>query len=186
MKGNVMNNLGTIILESQRLILRRVDEKDAEELYNGYLNQEEFLYYANKERKSLEEIIEMLKVKNEKYQSEDYYDWVITLKETEDIIGAINLKLNTQNDSVEFNYAVDNRYTGNGYMTEALNEVKIFCLNKLKVNRFQGGCCIENIASKRVMEKCEMRYEGTLRNYIKLKDGYHDMYMFSIVNDMDK
>ena len=66
-------------------------------------------------------------------------------------------------------------------MTEALNEVKRFCLEDLKVNRFQGGCAAENIASKRVMEKCKMQYEGTLRSFLKLEDGYHDMYMFSII-----
>lgn len=94
-----------------------------------------------------------------------------------------NLKVNEYNDSVEFNYAIDNRYTNKGYMTEALEIVKDFCLNKLKVQRFQGGCCIENIASKKVMEKCKMEYEGTLRKYIKLKDGYHDMHMYSIIKE---
>ena len=69
-------------------------------------------------------------------------------------------------------------------MTEALNLVKDYCLNELKVNRFQGGCCVKNIASKRVMEKCGMQCEGILRKYIILDDGYHDMYMFSIVNEM--
>lgn len=178
-----MNHLGTISLESERLLMRRAEEKDAESLYSGYLNQEEFLYYANKEKKSLEDTIEMLKVKKELYQSKEYYDWVITLKGSDKVIGAINLKVNTNNNSVEFNYAIDSRYVCNGYMTEALNEVKKFCLNNLNVVRFQGGCCMENIASRRVMEKCEMHCEGILRKYIKLRDGYHDMCMFSIVKE---
>ena len=50
-----MKHLGTIELETKRLILRRFEEKDAEELYFGYINQKEFLYYANKEKKTLEE-----------------------------------------------------------------------------------------------------------------------------------
>lgn len=177
-----MNNLGTITLQSERLILRKYEEKDADELYNGYMNQEEFLYYANKENKTLEEIQDLIKSKIERYQNDDYYNWVITLKETGNIIGSINLNVDKYNDSVQFNYAIDNRYTNKGYMTEALNEMKRFCLNDLKVNRFQGGCCIENIASKRVMEKCGMQYEGKLRSYVRLKDGYHDMYMFSIIH----
>ena len=68
-------------------------------------------------------------------------------------------------------------------MTEALCEIKRFCLEELHVKRFQGGCVIENIASKRVMEKCKMECEGILKSYIKLKDGFHDMYMFSIINE---
>jgi len=177
-----INHLGTKELNTKRLLLRKFKEADAEELYEGYMNQEEFLYYAHKERKSLEEIKYLLKKKVEKYQNSDYYNWVITLKETKKIIGAINLNINIYNDSVEFNYAIDNRYTNNGYMTEALEEIKRVALNELNVNRFQGGCCVENNASRRVMEKCGMECEGILKNYVKLKDGYHDMYMFSIVN----
>ena len=178
-----MEHLGTMKLETKRLILRRFEEKDAEELYFGYINQKEFLYYANKERKTLEEEKMSLININNKYEIKDYYNWLIVLKETKKIIGSINLKVNEYNDSVEFSYAIDNRYTNKGYMTEALEIVKDFCLNKLKVQRFQGGCCIENIASKKVMEKCKMEYEGTLRKYIKLKDGYHDMCMYSIINN---
>ena len=124
-----------------------------------------------------------LKNINEKYKNLDYYNWLITLKNTKEIIGCINLRIDDHNDSVEFNYAIDNRFTNNGYMTETLMKIKQFALENLKVNRFQGGCCVENLASKKVMEKCGMHFEGTLRNYIKLKDGFHDMHMFSIINN---
>ena len=70
-------------------------------------------------------------------------------------------------------------------MTEALKTVKDYCFNELSVNRLFGGCEINNIASKRVMEKCSFVYEGTLRNYLKLRDGYHDMHVYSIIRDRD-
>ena len=79
---------------------------------------------------------------------------------------------------MEFNYAIDKKHQCNGYMTEALSTVKDFAINKLNVNRFFGGCEINNIASKRVMEKCNLKYECTLHNHLKLKDGYHDMLVF--------
>lgn len=178
-----MNHIGTKKLSTDRLVLRRFEEKDAEEIFLGFVNQEEFLYYANKEKRTLEEEKESLKGISEKYNNNEYYNWLITIKETNKIIGAINLRVNNYNDSVEFNYAIDNRYINNGYMTEALNEIKRFCFEELNVNRFQGGCVIKNLASKRVMEKCGMECEGILKSYIKLKDGFHDMYMFSIIKE---
>lgn len=177
-----MNHLGTKLLESDRLILRKFSEQDAEELFMGYINQDDFLYYANKEKRTLEEEKNILAKMCKKYENLDYYNWLITRKEDSKIIGSINLTVNERNDSVEFNYVIDNRYTNKGYMTEALLTIKDFCLNQLYVKRFQGGCCVENVASKKVMEKCNMQYEGTLREYIKLKDGYHDMYLFSVIN----
>jgi len=178
-----MIHKGTRVLESKRLILRQFREEDAEEIYNGFINQEEFLYYANKKRRTLEEEKKSLLNIDKKYENNDYYNWLITRKEDNKIIGSINLNVHEINEMVEFNYVIDNRYTKKGYMTEALNLVKDYCLKELSVNRFQGGCCVENIASKKVMEKCGMQYEGTLRKYIILSDGYHDMLMFSIINN---
>ena len=174
-----MNHVGTINLESERLILRRYKKEDSNEIFLGFVNQEEFLYYANKEKRTLEEQIKSLENIDEKYLNKEYYNWLIVEKESDNIIGSINLRVDNKNDSVEFNYVIDNRYINKGYMTEALNKVKEFAFDILNVNRFQGGCVTKNIASKRVMEKCNMNLEGVLKSYIKLNDGYHDMYMFS-------
>ena len=178
-----MVHKGTKELESSRLLLCRMREDDALEIFNGFVNQESFLYYANKEKRTLDEEINSLKGIDSKYLNDDYYNWVIKLKDNNQIIGSINLKVEDINETVEFNYVIDERFWNKGYMSEALNLVKDYCLNELCVNRFQGGCCIENLASKRVMEKCNMQCEGILRNYIILRDGYHDMYMFSIINN---
>ena len=177
-----MEHKGTVVLKSNRLVLRRIVEDDALEIFNGFVNQEEFLYYANKKKRTLDEQINSLKNIDDKYLKLDYYNWIITLKDNGAIIGSINLRVEEINETVEFNYVIDNRYTKKGYMTEALCLVKDFCLNELLVNRFQGGCCVENIASKKVMEKSGMEHEGILRNYIILEDGYLDMHMFSIIN----
>ena len=174
-----MNHVGTIKLESERLILRRFKKEDSNEIFLGFVNQEEFLYYANKEKRTLEEQIKSLENIDEKYLNKEYYNWLIIEKINNKIIGSINLRVDNKNDSVEFNYAIDNRYTNKGYMTEVLNIVKIFCFDILDVNRFQGGAAFENKASQRVMEKCGLKCEGLLRNYLKLKDGYHDMYIYS-------
>lgn len=180
-----MIHLGTKILQSDRLILRRFKETDAKEIFEGFINQQDFLYYTNKEKRTLEDEIISLKNIDKKYKNKEYYNWLITLKSNNKIIGAINLNVDNYNESLEFNYAIDDRYKGNGYMTEALNIVKNYCFNDLKVNRFFGGCEINNVGSKKVMEKCSLVYEGTLRNYLRLKDGYHDMLMYSSIRNRD-
>ena len=48
-------------METARLILRRFTKADGKELFEGYVNQEGFLYYANKERRTLQEEAESLK-----------------------------------------------------------------------------------------------------------------------------
>ena len=50
-----MNSIGTKELYTERLVLRKFKESDAKELFLGFVNQEDFLYYANKEKRTLEE-----------------------------------------------------------------------------------------------------------------------------------
>lgn len=177
-----MIEIGTKKLETERLILRKITKKDALELYQGLANQPEFLYYTNKKPITLQDEINSLENINEKYKNKSYYNWLITLKDSGKIIGAVNFNVNERNDSVMFNYAIDNRFTNNGYMTEALLCVKKFAFSQIKVHRFEGGCVVENISSKRVMEKCGLTQEGVLKDYVKLADGYHDMIMFAEIS----
>lgn len=176
----MIKHSGTRLLDTDRLVLRRMTESDAEEIYRGYVNQEEFLHYANKSKVTLEEEKRYLAGIDERYNDNEYYNWVITLKESDSIIGSVNLRVNNSKESVEFNYAIDNRYTNNGYMTEALARVKEYCFDELGVERFHGACCVENAASKRVMEKCGMYPEGILKAHIELEDGCHDAYVFAV------
>lgn len=180
-----MNHSGTMELKTERLILRRFRETDAESIFNSFVNDEGFLYYANKEPRSLEQEKASLHGIEEKYSSPEYYNWLITLTDGT-VIGAVNLNVENYNESLEFNYAVDRPHQNSGYMTEALNAVKAYAVNRLKVNRFFGGCDINNAASERVMEKCGLKYEGTLRNHLKLKDGYHDMKVYSLIRARDE
>ena len=92
-------------------------------------------------------------------------------------------KVEEVNECVEATYAIDERYCNNGYMSEALKRVIKYAFEELLVNRFQTCCVVSNEASRKVMEKCGMRYEGLLRSYVILKDGYHDTYMYSIVRE---
>lgn len=178
-----MNQLGTIELVYKQILLRKFRPEDAKELYNGYVNQKEFLFYANKKPVTLEEENLMLRDLCKNYNETNYYNWVITLKETGEIVGSINLKPNLKNDSVLVSYAIDNRHTGKGYATSAVKAVKDYAFEVLKSHRFEGGCATENIASKRVLEKSGLLKEGILKDYAKLSDGYHDMFWFAEINN---
>ena len=179
-----MNHLGTVTMETERLCLRPFRESDAEGIFRSFVNDAGFLYYANKAPRTLAQEAQSLKGIGEKYADKRYYNWLITLKDGT-VIGAVHFNVDDYNESLEFNYAVDERRRGLGYMTEALRAVRDFAVNELRVNRFFGGCEVGNLASARVMEKCGLRFEGVLRNHLKLRDGYHDMRVYSFIRGVD-
>lgn len=43
-----MKHIGTLLIKTKRLILRQFTEQDSEEIYVGFRNQKEFLYYTKK------------------------------------------------------------------------------------------------------------------------------------------
>ena len=175
-----MKHQGTKILKTQRLILRPIRSEDWQELFYGLRNQPEFLYYANKKRITKKQQKQAFENIDKKYENLDYYNWAITQKSDGKIVGQIVLKVMEQNQCVEFSYATDKNFCGKGYMTEALACIINFAIKKIKVERIQGGCATKNIASKKVMQKCNMNFEGTLKNYLRLADGNHDMFMFAL------
>lgn len=173
-----MKHLGTVFLETSRLILRKIVKNDAKEIFEGFINQENFLYYANKEKRTLEEEIKSLEGIDNKYLNLSYYNWIITLKENKKIIGSINAHYIDEEEKVIINYALDDRYNNNNYMSESLIEVLRFLKEEVKIENIECGCVTKNIASKRVMEKANMKYVGILEKEVLLKDGYHDMHLF--------
>ncbi len=180
-----MNHLGTKELRTERLLLRRFREADAEAVCNSYLNDEGFLYYAAKEPTTVEQEREILRTVEKRYADEDYYNWLITLQDGT-VIGAINLRAGEDDESLEFNYAIDGRHWNRGYMTEALGAVRDFAVSELQVRLFFGGCAVENAASKHVMEKCGLHHEGTIPDGLTLKDGRHDMDVYSFVSAQER
>ena len=173
-----MSEFGSKKIETNRLILRKITIEDSKAIYEGFVNQKEFLYYSNKKERTLKEQIDSLKEIDKKYENPDYYNWLITLKSNEVIGQIVANKYNIEN-SVIINYAIDNRYTCQGYMKEALKAVLDYLINQPNITSVYCGCCIENIASKKVMEKY-MKFVKTIKNHVTLSDGLHDMHLYVV------
>lgn len=174
----ITEHKGTLKLETKRLILRQIKYEDAKEIYEGFINQDEFLYWTSNEKRTLEEQEKSLYGIEEKYKNLTYYNWIITLKDSKKIIGSINAHYIENEEKVVINYGLDNRYFNNGYMTEALGKVTDYLINDVRIKRIECGCCIENYASKKVIENNNFSYYGIIKNNVLLKDGNHDIHLF--------
>ena len=84
-------------------------------------------------------------------------------------------------DMAEFGYWIGQEYWNRGYATEAAAAVIDFTFRVLDVNRIEALHFIRNPASGRVMEKCGMKHEGTLRQARKKGDEYLDVKVYAIL-----
>jgi ribosomal-protein-alanine N-acetyltransferase len=87
-------------------------------------------------------------------------------------IGNIGLSnISKQNNSGELVYFIDPDKWGKGYATEAVGAILQFGFNTLGLERILGRCMTHNLASRRVMEKSGLLYEGTARHEV-IKEGH--------------
>ena len=68
-----------------------------------------------------------------------------------------------------------------GVATEAARLLLGFGFAVLGRRRIEATCDPDNVASRRVLEKLGMQFEGRLRDDLPMRDGWRDSLLFSIV-----
>lgn len=178
-----MNHIGTITLDTDRLILRRFTIEDNIEMYNNWTSDDEVTKYLTwKTHKSVEDAICYIKYCLDGYEESSFYQWGIELKENHELIGNISVvKVIDDIDSLELGWVISRDYWGNGYTAEAASKLLQILFEKVGANSIYATHDINNPNSGRVMEKIGMKYEGTLRQSARNKQGIVDSARYSIL-----
>ena len=184
-----MKHLGTVTLETERLILRRYVPDDAEDAFKNWTNSETVTKYLTwSPHGTLDVTRGYIQYCIDGYKNADNYNWVIEYKENGQVIGSISVvRLEEEIDCAEIGYRLSEKYWGRGIMPEAFGRVIAFLFREVGVNRIQATHDTNNPKSGRVMEKCGLQYEGTLRQAGKNNQGIGDKVVRAILReDYDK
>ena len=179
-----MNHMGTVMLETKRLLLRRFKEGDAGAAYNNWTSDDkvtEFLRWPS--HKSLEITESILKEWIDLYKNNDFYQWAIILKEYGDEpIGNISVvDKNEKLNIVHIGYCIGSKWWNQGITSEAYSGIIPFLFDEVKVNRIESQHDPNNPNSGKVMIKCGLKYEGTLRQADFSNQGIVDASMYSLL-----
>jgi RimJ/RimL family protein N-acetyltransferase len=89
--------------------------------------------------------------------------------------------------NAEIWFKLHSKYWNKGFATEAVNRVLHFSFIDLKLHRIEAGCAVENLASRRVLEKVGMIKEGHCRKLLPIRGQWVDNFEFGILDsDFDK
>ena len=169
-------------LETERLVLRPFILSDAPDIfeYSSDPAVTDFLFWDP--HKKLQETEEYLNWVLQQYETGEDSPWGIALRETDKIIGNIHLMdMDAKHCKAEVGYVLARAYHNQGIMTEALKAVLNFALGELGLNRVEGFCAVDNLASAAVMRKAGMMLEGRLREYLFQNGAFRDFYVYSIL-----
>lgn len=160
-----MKNLGTVTLETKRLVLRKVTVNDAEIAFKNWTNDSKTTRYVTwKPHGTVENTKKLFKMWEEEYNNPNTYRWVVEVKELGEVIGTISVvNKRIVEKTAEIGYCYGSKFWGNSYATEALTKVIHYLLNDVGFELIEAYHLVTNPASGRVMEKSGMKYEAILR-----------------------
>jgi ribosomal-protein-alanine N-acetyltransferase len=171
-----------IRLETNRLILRPFEYSDAEAMFNNWASDDEVTKYLTwPTHKSIEDTKYILDLWINQYEKPERINFAITLKETNELIGGIDVVGYIDNTPV-IGYNLSRKYWNNGYMSEACKTV-INYLFSLGYETIRIDAAKDNLASNRVIQKCGGIYLEDYNDYFPLKDKYMTINKYIIRNN---
>ena len=180
-----MKHLGTVRLETQRLILRKAKISDAEDMFKNWASDSRVTKFLIWEPyTNTEDVRGYISFLLENYKNDNYYYWFIELKETQEPIGAISVvQMSEDIESALIGYCLGYNWWHQGIMTEAFTAVIKFLFEEVGINRIESTHDPNNPNSGKVMKKCGLRYEGTLRQSGKNNCGICDSVYYAILKE---
>lgn len=181
----MLTHIGTTDIQTDRLILRRFEYTDIDSMMRNWVSDEEIQWgYGEPVYSTPDEVNRLLNKYISSYANEDYYRWAIIEKVSNECIGQIAFyHVDSKNHLGEIEYCIGSSYQGKGYATEATKAVIAYGFNQINFHRVQICCRDVNEASRKVIEKCGLTYEGTLRDYFYRRDHYEGRMFFSVMKD---
>ena len=99
------------------------------------------------------------------------------------LIGAVELRVTAAaHRRGEFGYVLAKSAWGQGYATEAAAVVLAYAFEQAELHRVAATCDPANVASRRVLEKIGMKYEGHLRDYLHIRGEKRDRLLFAALH----
>lgn len=175
---------GTQKIRTKRLLLRKYEMADAEQMFKNYATDPDVSKFLNWDPyENLEEVKAFLIDAIEEYKNPNTYHWAI---ESEgEMIGGISAFNIIDRDSVcEVGYCLAKAYWNQGIISEALDAVLKYLFQEVNMHRIMAKHDVDNPASGKVMQKCSMTYEGKFRKFYLHKDGtYSDSLIYGILKE---
>lgn len=160
-----VRHLGTLPLETPRLSLRRIPRDAGEVAFHTWLSDPEVTKYLSYPTyTSVAQADERMRIWNDNYSNPDFYLWAIYRKEDDALMGTISFEPHNALavPAANIGYCIGKAFWGQGYMSEAVQEIMRFAFVELGLPIIHIGHHINNVGSARVIAKAGLSFQGAL------------------------
>lgn len=170
-------------LETERLLLRRVDNNDYKEVLALRSNPETMKYIPRPLLKNEEEAFAHIAMIENKIINKEGINWAITIRDDPRLIGIIgHYRIQLENYRAEIGYMILPEFNGLGIVTEAVKEVVKYGFDIMKLHSIEAVIDPDNIASAKVLEKNGFVKEAHFKENEFHEGHFYDSVIYSILN----
>ncbi|MFA6916367.1 MAG: GNAT family N-acetyltransferase [Parachlamydiales bacterium] len=113
--------------------------------------------------------------------------WAIAKKEDNQLMGSIQLRLNTVPTSAYLSYWLGENHWGKGYMYEAGQKVISFAFEKMQIDMILAECLKRNIASRKVLLKLGFIHQDDvlrIEKFFKREEVFEQYHLNNLTNTL--
>lgn len=170
-------------LETDRLLLRRVNAGDVKEILMLRSNPETMQYIPRPLLKTDEEALEHIAMIDQKIEANEGINWAITLKDSPKLIGIIgHYRIKPEHYRAEIGYMLLPDYHKRGIITEAVKAAVHYGFHDLKLHSIEAVIAPENIGSAKVLEKNGFIKEAHFKEYEFYNGKFLDSVIYSLLD----
>lgn len=149
------------VFETEHLLVRKFDIKDARCLYEYHLDGNVKRWMPNESYEDISVARDAIFFYAERVEEEQLpYVLAVELKTTGELIGDTGVnEVEGKPGEVEIGYVISDRFCGNGYATELVRAMTSFAIEKFDTKVLYGRVMHGNDASVRVLEKNGYSFE---------------------------
>jgi ribosomal-protein-alanine N-acetyltransferase len=170
------------VIETERLLLRRITNDDVNEVFELRSNPETMKYIPRPLVKNNEEALEHIAMIEEKIVTNVGINWGITLKGDNKLLGIIGYyRMQPENYRAEIGYMLSPHFHGKGIIPEAVNRLIKYGFDNLKLHSIEAVIDPENFASEKVLQKCGFIKEAHLKEAEFYEGIFLDKVIYSLL-----
>ena len=171
------------ILTTERLVLRRLVDSDAKDIFRLRSDQELMRYVARPIAKSEQDAYGLLQRVDNGIKSGESINWGITLKGANQIIGVAGIVRTTpEHHRAEIGYLLASEHQRKGFTAEAIKEILNYGFNHLNLHLIEAVTDPRNTASISVLKKLGFSMDGHFRENTYYEGSYLDSMHFSLLS----
>lgn len=169
-------------LESERLLLRKLELTDAPDVQLIRSDEKVMIYMDSERQMTIQHSENFISDKLKMYEERTGIFWAIIEKSTNKFIGDFAFfKIDNKNSRAEIGYTLKPEFWGKGFMKEAMLTIFNFGFRDLNLHSLEANINPENDNSRAILRKMRFQKEAYFKENYYYNGDYLDSEIYSLL-----